>query len=159
MRKSVFLISILLIVTLFYSCENKPSTSAANDVVQNGIRWNGQNEIANYLANSGMNHFVNIELENAYTVWSHAVKLDSSLFAPHTMLALMSRGAKRDYHTQMAKKFVVNENETSKLFVSLLDIPRDSTGREARRSAWAKMHELSNGPFIHLMYVRSMRRH
>jgi len=157
MKKSVNLFIILIFVTLLYSCEQKPAASAEDGVVQNGIRWGGENETANYLATSGMNHFVNIELPNAYTVWSHAVKIDSSLFAPHTMLAFMSRGEKRDYHTKMAKKFVVNENETSKLFVSLLDIPRDSTGRDARRSTWAKMHELSNGPFIHYMYIRNMR--
>lgn len=153
---SIATLFILSIATLFYSCESKKSENTEEaSVVQNGIRWTGENPTANYLAIGGLNHYENIELANAFTLWNHAVKADSSLFAPHTMLALMSRGEKSDYHKQMAKKFVANENETSKLFVSLVDIPRDSTGRDARRSTWAKMHELSNGPFIHYMYARS----
>ena len=151
------LLIILSITTLLYSCDSQKSeTTEEPSVVQNGIRWTGENPTANYLAINGINHYENIEFASAFTLWNHAVKADSSLFAPHTMLALMSRGEKSDYHKQMAKKFVVNENETSKLFVSLLDIPRDSTGRDAWRSTWAKMHELSNGPFIHYMYARSL---
>lgn len=150
---------ILLIGFSLQSCQQSETSSATEqqeDVVTNGIRWAGENETANYLATAAMNHFANIELAKAYTLWEHAVKQDSSLFAPHTMLSILSRGAKSDYHKEMAKKFVANENETSKLFVSLLDIPRDSTGREARRATWTKMHNLSNGPFIHLMYLRSL---
>jgi tetratricopeptide (TPR) repeat protein len=120
-----------------------------------GINWAGENEIANYLAMQGINHWMNIEREKAYTFFEKSVELDSSQFACHTALALMSRGDKREYHKEMAKKYVVGENEVSNLFVSLLDIPRDSTGAEARRETWAKMHELSNGPFIHIRYATS----
>ena len=150
---------ILLIGLAFQACqqsETSSTTEQQESAVNNGIRWGGENETANYLSTAGMNHYVNIELAKAYTLWEHAVKLDSSLFAPHTMLSILGRGEKRDYHKEMAKKYVANENETSKLFVSLLDIPRDSTGRDARRDLWAKMHNLSNGPFIHLMYIRSL---
>lgn len=55
----------------------------------------------------------------------------------------------------MANKFVANENEASKLFVSLLDIENDSTAAEKRREVWTKMHELSNGPLIHFRYALS----
>ena len=99
---------------------------------------------------------MNVEREKAYVLFEKAVDLDSSLFACHTALAIMSRGDKRENHKAMAKKYVTNENETSKLFVSLLDIAFDSTGTDQRREVWGKMHELSNGPFIHFQYATSL---
>lgn len=70
-------------------------------------------------------------------------------------MAMLNSGEKREYHKMMAKKFVEGKNEASKLFVSLLDIENDSTAREKRAAVWAKMHELSNGPFIHFRYAQS----
>ena len=75
--------------------------------------------------------------------------MDSSLFGSHKALALLSKGEKKDYHKEMANKFVEGEKETSQLFVSLLDMDNDSTATEKRGQVWARMHELSNGPFIH----------
>ena len=149
---------LLIVLIAIYSISCQPAENNEADEpspFHDGINWGSDNEIAEYLSYKGIGYWMNIEREKTYTIFDEAVKLDSSLFACHTALSLMSRGDKREYHKEMAKKYVVGENEVSNLFVSLLDIPRDSTGREARRDTWAKMHELSNGPFIHMRYAMS----
>lgn len=78
-------------VLFLFSCQTqKPVSQEEDNVVHDGIRWGGENETANYLASRGTNHYVNLELAKALTLWEHAVKLDSSLFAPHTMLSLIT---------------------------------------------------------------------
>jgi len=152
-----FKLSLIVLIAIFsFSCQQTENNEQEEpSPFHDGINWTGENEIANYLAMQGIGHWMNIEREKAYVLFGKSVELDSSLFACHTALSLMSRGDKREYHKEMANKYVVNKSETSKLFVSLLDIPRDSTGTEARRETWAKMHELSNGPFIHFRYATS----
>ncbi len=152
--KTTFLFLVPVSVLLL-SCESSQQKTdpTFEDVVYEGIRWTGDNEIANYLAFAGLDHYMNIEPGKAYNMSDHAVRLDSTLFASHALLALNTTGDKSEYHKRMAKKYVANENETSRLYVSLLDI-EDSTNRE-QREIWDKMHQLSNGPFIQYMYLRS----
>ena len=147
MKKVIIMLSVALVA--LNGCQ-----SGGKSPFHDGIRWEGENKTANYLAQAGLTHFINIEFDKAYTLSEEAILLDSSLFASHTLLAMMGQGEKKDYHTAMAKKYSAKENETGKLFVSLLDIKNDTTG-EQRRNTWAKMHELSNGPFIHYMYART----
>jgi len=142
-----------LIAIVSFACQQAPQEEPSP--IHDGINWEGENEIANYLAIEGIGHWQNIEFEKAYTFYEKAVELDPGLFASHTALGLLSSGEKREYHKEMANKYVENENETSKLFVSLLDFENDSTTQEQRRVVWAKMHELSNGPFIHFRYAIS----
>jgi len=152
--KSIILVALVAIFSL--ACQETENIAQEDpSPFHDGINWQGENEIANYLAIEGIGHWMNIELEKAYVLFEKAVELDSSLFASHTALARLSRGEKRDYHKEMANKFVEGENETSQLFVSLLDIENDSTAAEKRRQLWAKMHELSNGPLIHFRYALS----
>lgn len=154
--KNYNLVLIILISVLVITCQPVDNNALVEpSPFHDGINWESENEIATYLSYSGISYWMNVEREKAYTMFEEAVKLDSSLFACHTALSLASRGEKSDYHMAMAKKYVVGENEVSNLFVSLLDIPRDSTGRDARRDTWAKMHELSNGPYIHLRFATS----
>jgi tetratricopeptide (TPR) repeat protein len=147
---------IVVMAAIMLSCQPVENSEAEEpSPFHDGINWGSDNETANYLSYAGIGYWMNIEREKAYAIFEEAVKLDSSLFACHTALSLLSRGEKREYHKEMAKKYVVGENEVSNLFVSLLDIPIDSTGRDARRDTWGKMHELSNGPFIHMRYAMS----
>ena len=145
------IISIIFLSVLFSACQKEKVKSPFHD----GIAWTGSNDIANYLAMKGIGYLENVEREKAYVIFEEAVQLDSSLFACHTALAMLSRGEKRDYHKMMAKKYVEGKNETSRLFVSLLDIERDSTAAEKWAAVWAKMHEISDGPFIHFRYATS----
>lgn len=151
--KNSKIILITLLAIFMFACQEAAMEEPSP--FHDGINWQGENEIANYLAIEGIEHWINIERANAYVLFEKAVELDSSLFASHTALAILSRGEKRDYHKDMANKFVESENETSQLFVSLLDIENDSTAADKRREVWAKMHELSNGPLIHLRYAVS----
>lgn len=148
---------ILLTAIVYLGCQSPEHSSPQqeDDLVHDGIRWTGEHETANHLAFEGLNHFMNIEFSQGFTLTNAAVNLDSSLFASHTLLAMLSGGEKQEYHKMMANKYVENENETCKLFVSLLDVEDDTTGVQ-RRAIWTKMHELSNGPFIHYMYARNM---
>jgi tetratricopeptide (TPR) repeat protein len=150
MRKSIlFLFSIIL----FYGCEPKITDQPQEEsFVKNGINWVGENEIANHMAWRGMHHYMNIEFPKALIFFEEAIRLDSSLFASHVILSFLSSGEISDHHKAMAEKFVVNENETSKIFVSILENRSDTTSEKIREK-WAEMHGLSNGPFIHYYYA------
>lgn len=124
------------------------------------IQWMGDDEIANAMVSAGIDHAMNIEFEKAYTFFDAAVKKDPTLFAPHVMLARLSRGEKRDYHKEQAKKLVEGKNEVSQLFVSTLDIVwkdnQEMAGKQ-RAEKWKKMHELAyDGRFVHFNYALSL---
>lgn len=153
------LIYLTIISFVFAGCQNNEQKviDEEKSVIKNGIRWQGDDETANHMAMIGFNRYITYENSHAFIMSEAAVRKDSSLFASHVILALLAEGEKKNYHKKMANKFVENENETSKLFVSLLnyDNSNDST-REERRKIWTKMHEISNSPFIHYMYIRYM---
>ena len=142
----------LLGMALVYACQPVADDAAEDPVVHDGINWTGDNEIANHMAWRGMHHFLNVEFVKARTFFEEAVRLDPTLFASHVMLAAISSGETSDMHAAMAKQHVVNENETSKIFVSTVENINDTTNTEVAKK-WAKMHELSNGPFIHYFYA------
>jgi Tfp pilus assembly protein PilF len=123
-----------------------------------GIEWTGDDDIANTMVWLGINHYMNIEREKAYTLFDAAVTKDPTLFAPHVALAMLSNGDKRDHHIAEAKKLVEDKMEVSKLYVSLLDITRDTENAgDVWRSTWKKMYELApeGSFFINFNYARS----
>tara|TARA_A100000164_G_C21799065_1_gene719729 strand:- start:128 stop:928 length:801 start_codon:yes stop_codon:yes gene_type:complete len=125
----------------------------------NYIEWLGDNNLANELAMIGMYHFMNAEQEKATVFFEEAIKYDSSMFAPHVCLAEMSieNSEKQKYHIKEAKKNVADNNETSKIFVSILDVKPDGywgffDSSEAL-PLWEKMHKLEpRGNFIQQFY-------
>ncbi len=132
-------------------------TPEQESVIVNGIRWVGNSEAANIMAKNGLNRYITYENSHAFIMSEGAVNVDSSLFASHTILAFLSTGDRKEHHKRMAERFVENENETSKLFVSLLNFDeKNDSSRAERRNIWTKMHESSNDPFIHYMYIRFM---
>ena len=146
---------ILLFMFLICGCTITQSRREKGAVIYNGIQWEGQNPTANYLAREGLNHYITFEWNHAFILSEAAVTQDSSLFASHALLAMLGTVARKDYHKKMAKKYVENKNETSKLFVSLLDVENDSSKAQSK-TIWSRMHKLSNDPFIHYMYIRHM---
>ena len=122
------------------------------------IQWTGEDEVANALVGMGIDHAMNIEFEKAYTFFDAAVAKDPSLFAPHVMLASLSKGEKREMHMEKAKELVEGKNEVSKMFVSLLEYGGKGEDLAAkRRATWAKMHELAHdGRFVHFRYALSL---
>ncbi|TFG72351.1 MAG: hypothetical protein E4H26_11170, partial [Flavobacteriales bacterium] len=123
-----------------------------------GIMWRGEDDTANYMVWQAIDHNMNIEREKAYTLFDAAVTKDTTLFAPHVVLEMLSNGDMREHHKAEAKKLVEGKNEVSKLYVSLLDITRETENREdVWRSTWKKMYELApeGSYFVQFNYARS----
>lgn len=124
------------------------------------IEWMGEDEIANAMVSTAIDHAMNIENEKAYAFFDAAVKQDPTLFAPHKILANWSKGEKRAYHKEQAQKLVEGKNEVSQLYVSLLDIKwkdNEEAARKQRNEIWKKMHELAyDGRFVHFRYAMTL---
>lgn len=151
---------------LFFACDQtkNPNQKLTSTDPGNYIEWVGENEIANQLAIMGMRHFMNAEQEKAYAFFEAAVAVDPTMFAPHVCLAEMSLDGseKQKFHIEEAKKNVTNNNETSKVFVSLLDQEPDGFwgyfDSSKAHDLWDKMHKLEpRGTFIRQFYVHTMK--
>ena len=129
------------------------------------IQWHGDNPLANELALIGLDYFMNIEFEKAYAFFEEALRYDSTMFAPHVCLAEMALNGseKQKFHIAEAKKNVADNNETSKLFVSLLDNEPDGKflgyfDSSKALNMWKKMHEMEpKGRFIQLFYAFNLK--
>tara|TARA_A100001035_G_scaffold34953_1_gene23349 strand:- start:1203 stop:1988 length:786 start_codon:yes stop_codon:yes gene_type:complete len=142
------MISLLFVFSMFIvSCENEPEGKY--------IQWGSDNEMANAMISKGMFHYYNVEWDMALSYFKAAADYDPTSFASHVMLAWMTpAGEMRDKHIANAKKYVQDKNETSKLFVSLLELAPGDDLRERRHAIWSQMHELEpRGNFIHYYYA------
>lgn len=125
-----------------------------------GIEWGGDDDIANAMIWRGMDHHMNIEREKALTFFDAAVTKDPSLFAPHVALAMLSNGDIKAHHIAEAKRLVEGKGEVSKLYVSLLDITKETENSgDVWRATWKKMYELApeGALFVHFNYARSIK--
>ena len=107
---------------------------------------------------------MNAEQEKAFAFFEAAIAYDPTMFAPHVCLAEMSLDGseKQQYHIEEAKKNVADNNETSKLFVTILDQDPDGYwgyfDSSKAHELWKKMHELEpRGNFIQQFYVHTMK--
>ncbi|MEN8666255.1 MAG: tetratricopeptide repeat protein [Flavobacteriaceae bacterium] len=156
--KNVFLK--LLFISFFISCGEQRQASQEEP---KGIMWFNENPLHREIIIEGIRHFENIEFEKAYVYFEKAIRLDSTLFAPHVMLASLSRpnSEQQEYHYERAKKLVQDKNENSKRFVSLLDIKNESgkrnmLGRGEKTKIWdAMIKDAPNGPFIQVYHAWS----
>lgn len=163
MKKLLFVFFACL---LLFACDQIKSSDQKNTSTDTGnyIEWIGENEVANQLAIRGMRHFMNAEQEKAYAFFEAAVAEDPSMFAPHVCLAEMSLDGseKQKFHIEEAKKNVMDNNETSKVFVALLDQEPDGFwgyfDSSKAHDLWGKMHKLEpRGNFIRQFYVHTMK--
>ena len=154
------IVSFIVLTLLIFSCQqNNPKESTANT----GIMWFNDNPNHTEIIIEGIRHFENIEFEKAYVYFEKAVRLDSTLFAPHVMLASLSRpnSAQQEYHYEKAKELVMDKNENSKRFVSLLDFKNDfgkrsMMGRGEKIKIWDDMiKDAPNGRFIQFYHAWS----
>jgi tetratricopeptide (TPR) repeat protein len=160
---------ILLFLTVYFTllaCNETSKTVFKYSSPEEGkyIEWFGDNDLANEFAMIGMRHFMNAEQEKAFAFFEAAISYDTTMFAPHVCLAEMSLDGseKQQYHINEAKKNVANNNETSKLFVSILDLVPDGYwgyfDSSNAHMLWKKMHELEpRGNFIQQFYVHTMK--
>lgn len=152
--------TLLIITILFYSCQQ---SNIEETTPNTGIMWFNDNPFHRDIIIEGIRHFENIEFEKAFVYFEKAVKLDSTLFAPHVMLASLARpnSEQQEYHYERAKKLVQDKNENSKRFVSLLDIKNESgkrnmLGRGEKTKIWDEMiNDAPNGPFIQVYHAWS----
>ena len=152
--------SFIVLTLLIFSCQqNNPIESTAST----GIMWFNDNPNHREIILEGIRHFENIEFEKAYVYFEEAVRLDSTLFAPHVMLASLSRpnSAQQEYHYEKAKELVMDKNENSKRFVSLLDFKNDfgkrnMMGRGEKIKIWDDMiKDAPDGRFIQFYHAWS----
>jgi len=154
---------VLVLSLIFISCEttqNKDNATWSFDSSTGDyIEWQSDNIFANEMTNAAFLHLYNVEYEKALVFFEKALEYDSSLFGPHVVLAGLSpQGSeKSEMHIKKARENVADNNETSKLFVSLLDLPRQSRwwpllGPGAHEK-WAEMRVIEpKGKLIHFYY-------
>ena len=156
----------LFLCFIIIACNNTQKTSSKFSALGPGkyIEWLGNDDMANEFAMIGIRHFLNAEQEKAYAFFETAIYYDPDMFAPHVCLAEMSLDGseKQKYHISQAKKNVLDNNETSKLFVSILEQNPDGYwgyfDSSKAHELWKKMHELEpRGNFIKQFYVSTMK--
>ena len=164
MRKIFLFLSIFLVGCNQSKNQDKPNakdnfwTFNATDGAY--IEWTSSVDNANEMLYHAMNHMYNVEREKSQTFYEKALEYDASLFAPHVILAGLARKGsnKEKMHITKAKELVANKNETSKLFVSLLDVERQTANwpliSKGAHELWAKMREMEQkGKLIHFYYA------
>lgn len=158
MKKIILIISILIL-----GCVNTTSTQnnqwTFDSTDGSYIQWNGENTNANEMLHHAMKHLYNVENEKSMTFFEKVLEYDSTLFGPHVVLAGFSieGSEKQKMHIEKAKELVQDNNETSKVFVSMLDLPRGGNWPLVTKGAhdlWSKMRELEpKGKLIHYYYA------
>ena len=159
MKKFLFIISLL-----FIGCETNQNRDNAtwsfDSSTGDYLEWQSENDFANEMTNAGFVHLYNVEYEKAKVFFEKALEYDPSLFGPHVVLAGLSpEGSEKSLmHIEKAKENVKDNNETSKLFVSLLDIERQGANwpliSKGAHEIWAKMREIEpKGKLIHFYYA------
>jgi|TARA_B110000914_G_scaffold147708_1_gene129431 tetratricopeptide (TPR) repeat protein len=163
MKKSIFKYSaIFLIAFTFTSCvtttnENNKWTFDPEDGLY--IQWDSESSLADEMTHHAMEHMYNVENEKSYTFFEKSLEYDSTLFGPHVVLAGFSLSGSeiQNMHIKQAKFNSSDKNETSKLFVSLLDLPQSNNwplAGEGSHDIWKKMRTVEpKGKLIHYYYA------
>ena len=158
MKKILFILCIV-----FVGCETNQNRDNAtwsfDSSTGDYIEWQSDNDFANEMTNAGFVHLYNVEREKAMVYFEKALEYDPSLFGPHVVLAGLSENGseKQNMHIQKAKENVADNNETSKIFVSLLDLEKGGNWplvTQGAHDVWASMREIEpKGKLIHYYYA------
>ena len=158
MKKLLFIVSLLLI-----GCEtnqNRDNATWTFDASTGDyIEWQSENDFANEMTNAAFVHLYNVEYEKAMVFFEKALEYDPSLFGPHVVLAGFSEDGseKQQMHISKAKELVENKNNTSKLFVSLLDLDKGGSWplvTQGAHDVWKSMRDIEpKGKLIHYYYA------
>jgi Tfp pilus assembly protein PilF len=154
---------ILVLSIIFIGCETNQNRDNAtwsfDSSTGDYIEWQSDNDFANEMTNAAFVHLYNVEYEKAMVFFEKALEYDPSLFGPHVVLAGLSPegSEKSKMHIKKAKENVADNNDTSKLFVSLLDLPRQSRWwpllGPGAHDKWAEMRSIEpKGKLIHFYY-------
>jgi len=158
MKKLILIISIIIL-----GCDTTESNQSNQWSFDSSdgdyIQWDGENSIANEMLHHAFKHMYNFENEKSITFFEKVLEYDPSLFGPHVVLAGFSieGSEKQKMHIKKAKELVTDNNETSKTFVSMLDLERGENWPLVTSGAhdiWKKMRELEpKGKLIHFYYA------
>ena len=158
MKKILFIVSLLLI-----GCEtnqNRENATWTFDASTGDyIEWQSENDFANEMTNAAFVHLYNVEYEKAMVFFEKALEYDPSLFGPHVVLAGFSEegSEKQQMHISKAKELVENKNDTSKLFVSLLDLDKGGSWplvTQGAHDVWKSMRDVEpKGKLIHYYFA------
>ena len=154
---------ILVLSIIFIGCETNQNRDNATWTFDSStgdyIEWQSDNDFANEMTNAAFVHLYNVEYEKAMVFFEKALEYDPSLFGPHVVLAGLSPegSEKSEMHIKKARENVADNNDTSKLFVSLLDLPRQSRWwpllGPGAHDKWAEMRSIEpKGKLIHFYY-------
>lgn len=154
---------ILVLSIIFIGCETNQNRDNAtwsfDSSTGDYIEWQSDNDFANEMTNAAFVHLYNVEYEKAMVFFEKALEYDPSLFGPHVVLAGLSPegSEKSEMHIKKARENVADNNDTSKLFVSLLDLPRQSRWwpllGPGAHDKWAEMRTIEpKGKLIHYYY-------
>lgn len=99
------------------------------------FKWETQSAEARQLAQRGMMHLVNIEMEVAYEHFQQALKLDPNFTAAQVVLGVLSYGETKKMMAQKAKQSSASKSAGEKLFVTLLD----AKDQGQRHEVWKKL--------------------
>lgn len=154
---------IMVLCIIFIGCEANQNRDNATWTFDSStgdyIEWQSDNDFANEMTNAAFVHLYNVEYEKAMVFFEKALEYDPSLFGPHVVLAGLSPegSEKSEMHIKKAKENVADNNDTSKLFVSLLDLPRQSRWwpllGPGAHDKWAEMRTIEpKGKLIHYYY-------
>ena len=103
------------------------------------MTWTSSSKEAKDLAESGAQHMMNIEFEQAYSDFSQALKLDPDFTVVLVFMNNLARGESRKAYAERAQKSALKKTEGEKLFASLTDA---NYTPEQRRDIWAKLHSM-----------------
>lgn len=102
------------------------------------MTWTTKSKAAKELAMMGVQHMMNVELPQAYSDFSSALKLDPNFTAVLVLMANLNRGETRKAYAEKAMQSVANKSEGEKLFAAL----SDSTSQQVFRDKWTKLHTM-----------------
>lgn len=102
------------------------------------MTWSTKSKAAKELAMMGVQHMMNVELPQAYSEFSSALKLDPNFTTVLVLMANLNTGETRKAYAEKAMKSVGNKSEGEKLFAAL----SDSTSQQVFRDKWVKLHTM-----------------
>lgn len=101
------------------------------------MTWTTRSAEAKALAASGVKHFMNIEMEQAYHDLLAALKLDPGFTVALVFMTNLTRGEARKSYLNKAVKSAANKTAGEKLLSSTLD---EKNTQEMNNDTWAKLH-------------------
>ncbi len=153
MKKRIVTILSVIVLFLFATTgfAQKNKAASKKDDKKLTMTWTTKSQAAKDLAGKGAKHLMNIEMEQAYSDLSEALKLDPDFTVALVFMSNINTGETRKAYASRAIKSAATKTEGEKLFVSLLD---EKNTPEMRRDIWAKLHTMfPDGSMIANYYV------